>query len=107
MCYSYKLHPHRLENRRFLGPGSQHFPGAVALACSAHYPQDMPDEIIDITRERFNRLDAKLDLILDGVRNLQVRVTSIEENMGAMNRRLDHMERAVDQIRKRLDLVEA
>ena len=67
----------------------------------------MPDAPIDITRERFNRLDAKLDLILDGVRNLQVRVTSIEENMGAMNRRLDSMDRRLEKIEKRLDLVEA
>ena len=67
----------------------------------------MADDPIDITRERFNRIDAKLDIILDAVRNLQVRVTSIEENMGAMNRRLDSMDRRLEHIEKRLDLVEA
>jgi len=67
----------------------------------------MADDPIDINRERFNRIDAKLDIILDAVRNLQVRVTSIEENMGAMNRRLDSMDRRLEHIEKRLDLVEA
>jgi hypothetical protein len=79
----------------------------LAKTWPAHYPHAMPDNPLDINRARFNRIDAKLDLILEGMRNLQVRVTSIEENTAAMNRRLDSMDRRLEHIEKRLDLVEA
>jgi predicted nucleic acid-binding Zn-ribbon protein len=67
----------------------------------------MADEPIDLNRERFNRIDAKLDRILDDLQDVKVRMTSMEENYGATSRRLDRIERDVSHIKKRLDLVEA
>jgi len=57
--------------------------------------------------ERLRAIGADLGDVEEGVRILQVRVTSIEENMAAMNRPMDRMERDIGRIKRRLDLVEA
>jgi hypothetical protein len=67
----------------------------------------MADEPLNHTLELLRRMDAKLDRIIDDVGDLKVRVTSLEENYAAMNRRLDRMERDMHQVKRRLDLVEA
>jgi hypothetical protein len=67
----------------------------------------MADDPSNHTLELLRRMDAKLDRIIDDVGDLKVRVTSLEENYAAMNRRLDRMERDMHQVKRRLDLVEA
>jgi len=67
----------------------------------------MADEPSNHAVERLRRMEAKLDRIIDDVGHLKVRVTSLEGNYAAMNRRLDRMERDMHQVKRRLDLVEA
>ena len=55
---------------------------------------------------QFNKLDDKLDRILDDVRDLKVRQTATEEALSGVNRRLDRIDLRVERIEKRLDLVE-
>lgn len=49
----------------------------------APYNHSMADEPIDLTRERFNRVDAKLDRILDAIESLTLRVGSLERKTDA------------------------
>jgi chromosome segregation ATPase len=63
--------------------------------------RDMRDEM----RERFNRLDTKLDRAVEDLRDLKVRVTAVEEGLAGVNRRLDRIDARVDRIETRLDLV--
>ena len=56
---------------------------------------------------RYDRMDAKLDRLIDDMQDVKVRLTSLEENYGATSRRLDRIERDISHIKKRLDLVEA
>ena len=58
-------------------------------------------------RDRFSRIDERLDRMAEDVRGLKVRVTSSEENAAGANRRLDRIEDRLERIEKRLDLVDA
>lgn len=73
----------------------------------AGYNPRMADEPENLTHAYLRRMDAKLDRLLDDMQDVKVRVTSLEENYGAVSRRLDRIERDVSHIKKRLDLVEA
>jgi len=65
---------------------------------------DGPDNIV----LRFMRqVDAKLDRVIDDLADIKVRVTNIEENLVALNRRMDRMELRAERIERRLDLVGA
>lgn len=52
-----------------------------------------PDNIILVY---LRRIDEKVDRIADDVRDLKIRMTSLEENMAGMNRRLDRLETRVE-----------
>lgn len=74
----------------------------------------MADDILDLTRERFNRIDAKLDRILDVQGDMLLRLGSLEQKVAFMatdiariDGRLDAMNKRLDRIEKRLDLVQA
>jgi hypothetical protein len=74
----------------------------------------MADELIDLTRERFNRVDAKLDRILDAIEALTLRVGSVEQktaivvtDIARLDARLDDFSKRLRRIESRLDLVEA
>ena len=58
-------------------------------------------------RDRFSRIDERLDRMAEDVRGLKVRVRSYEENAAGANRRLDRIEDRLERIEKRLDLVDA
>jgi len=71
-------------------------------------------EVTDIVAPMLQRLqtqlgvmDRRLDVLTDDVKNLKVRVTNVEENMVATNRRLDTFELWLDRIERRLELTEA
>ena len=53
------------------------------------------------------RIDAKIDRMADGVRDLKVRQTATGEALAGVNRRLDRLDMRVERIEKRLDLVDA
>lgn len=64
---------------------------------------DAPDSLV----LRFMRqVDAKLDRVIDDLADLKVRVTNVEENLVALNRRLDRMDLRVERIERRLELTE-
>ncbi len=81
----------------------------------------MPEDIVDLTRERFNRVDAKLDRILTALETLTGRTASLEEQVALPRResnllredfirlehRIDGMDQRLAKIEKRLDLVDA
>jgi len=56
---------------------------------------------------RFMRqADAKLNRVIDDLADLKVRVTNVEENLAALNRRMDRMDLRIERIVRRLDLTE-
>jgi chromosome condensin MukBEF ATPase and DNA-binding subunit MukB len=65
---------------------------------------DSPDNLV-LTMLR--RLDGKMDRLIDDVADLKVRLTSVEEGLAGVHRRLDRIEARVDCIERRLDLAEA
>ncbi len=74
----------------------------------------MADEPIDLNRERFNRIDGKLDRILSAIEQLTLRAGSLEQktaivvtDIARIDFRLDEFDRRLARIEKRLDLVEA
>jgi hypothetical protein len=68
-----------------------------------HDVSDGPDILV----LRFMRqVDAKLDRIIDDLADVKVRVTNVEENLVALNRRADRMDLRVERIERRLGLTE-
>jgi archaellum component FlaC len=64
---------------------------------------DGPDSLV----LRFMRqVDAKLDRVIDDLGDIKVRVTNVEENLAALNRRVDRMDLRMERIERRLNLVE-
>ena len=53
------------------------------------------------------RMDAKLDRVLEDVHDLKVRMSSVEEGIAGIHRRLDRLDVRVDRIERRFDLVDA
>ena len=66
----------------------------------------MPAEPDNLVLVYLRRLDEKLDRVIDEVRDLKMRVTSLEEAVSGVNRRMDRFEARLDRIERRLDLVE-
>jgi hypothetical protein len=62
-----------------------------------------PDNLVPVM---LRRMDEKLDRVLDEIRDLKVRATSVEENLAGVHRRLDRVENRVERIERRLDLVD-
>ena len=54
-----------------------------------------------------SRIDEKVDRLLDDVRDLKFRVTSVQENLAGAHRRMDRFGARLDRIERRLDLVDA
>jgi archaellum component FlaC len=58
----------------------------------------------NITHVYLRRIDQKLDRVLDDVNDLKVRITSVEESLVGVQRRVDRLEMRVERIEHRLDL---
>jgi hypothetical protein len=74
----------------------------------------MADDPIGLTRERFNRLDAKLDRLLELQETTTLRLSSMEQKLAhigtdiaRIDARLDGFEKRLARIEKRFDLIEA
>ena len=63
-----------------------------------------PDNIVPIY---LRRLDEKVDRLLDEMRDVKVRLASVEENLAGVHRRIDRMDLRIDRIERRLDLTDA
>lgn len=62
-----------------------------------------PEDFIPLM---LRRIDEKLDRVLEDVRDLKVRTTSLEEGIAGVQRRLDRFELRLDRIETRLNLVD-
>ena len=67
----------------------------------------MADEPDNHTLVLLRRMDAKLDRVLEDVHDLKVRMSSVEEGLAGIHRRLDRLDVRVDRIERRFDLVDA
>jgi septal ring factor EnvC (AmiA/AmiB activator) len=81
----------------------------------------MADDLLNFDRDRFNKVDAKLDRVLEALENATLRLGSLEEQVSLRRResnllredfirlehRIDGIDRRLAKIEKRLDLVEA
>jgi predicted nuclease with TOPRIM domain len=66
----------------------------------------MADEPGNLVLQYLRRMDAKLDRLMEDVRDLKVRMSMVEEGLALLNRRMDRFEQRLDRIEKRLDLVD-
>ncbi|MFH1344420.1 MAG: hypothetical protein ABIL01_24965 [Pseudomonadota bacterium] len=67
----------------------------------------MADEPDSIVLQYLRRFDAKLDRVVDEMLDVKVRVTSVDEGLAGVNRRLDRLDHRVERIEKRLELSDA
>ena len=81
----------------------------------------MADNIEDFTRQMLRRIDEKIDRVIEEVRDLKGRMTSLEqsfanqqhliasiaEGQAGIHKRIDRVDYRLDRIERRLDLVDA
>lgn len=67
----------------------------------------MADEPDNLVLQYLRRLDERTARMAQDIHDLKIRMTSFEENMAVMNRRIDRIEDRLDRIETRLGLVEA
>jgi DNA-binding FrmR family transcriptional regulator len=60
----------------------------------------------NLTLRLLRSIDGKLDGVHDDVKDIKVRMTSVEEALAAVNRRIDRAEGYLDRIERRLELVD-
>ena len=63
-----------------------------------------PDNLVLVY---LRRIDEKVDRLRDDVQDMKVRMTSLEEGVVGVQRRIDRLEMRVERIERRLDLVDA
>jgi DNA repair ATPase RecN len=59
----------------------------------------------NMTLRLLRSIDSKLDRVHDDVKDVKVRMTSVEEALAGVNRRIDRTEGRLDRIERRLELV--
>ena len=67
----------------------------------------MAKEPENITLVYLRRIDERTSRIADDLQDLKTRMTSVEEGLAGVNRRLDRLETRVDRIDRRLELTDA
>ncbi len=67
----------------------------------------MADEPDDIVLAILRKIDQRTERMAEDLQDLKVRVTSVEEGLAGVNRRLDRLEHRVERIEKRLELSDA
>jgi len=53
------------------------------------------------------RIDERTERMADDLQDLKVRVTSVEEGLAGVNRRLDRLESRMERVERRLELTDA
>ena len=66
----------------------------------------MAEEPDNVVLHLLRRMNASLDRVVGNVREIKVRMTSLEECLAGTNRWIDGRELRVERIGRRLDLVE-
>ena len=64
---------------------------------------DQPDNLV---LALLRRIDERTERMADDLHDLKVRVTSVEEGLSGVNRRLDRVEIRIDRIERRLEISE-
>ena len=67
----------------------------------------MADEPDNIVLAILRKIDQRTERMADDIQDLKARMTSVEEGLAGVNRRLDRLEVRVDRIEKRLELSDA
>ena len=65
------------------------------------------DDVDSLVLRHLRRIDAKADRLIDDMRDIKHRMTTVEESVAGQSRRLDRVESRLDRIERRLDLVDA
>jgi len=69
---------------------------------------DEPDNIVLVMLrrmdEKLNHADTKMDRIIGDLHDIKVRMTSLEEGLSGVQRRIDRVEGRLDHVERRLDL---
>jgi DNA repair ATPase RecN len=60
----------------------------------------------NMTLRLLRSIDGKIDRVLEDVKDIKVRLTSVEEALAGVNRRIDRSESRLDRIERRLELVD-
>ena len=67
----------------------------------------MSDDADSLVLRQLRRIDTKVDRLIDDIRDIKHRMTTVEESVAGQSRRLDRVEDRLDCIERRLDLVNA
>ena len=67
----------------------------------------MSEDADSLVLRHLRRIDTKIDRLIDDIRDIKHRMTTIEESVAGQSRRLDRVEDRLDCIERRLDLVDA
>jgi archaellum component FlaC len=67
----------------------------------------MAKEPENVVLVMLRRIDERTERMADDLQDLKVRVTSVEEGLVGVNRRLDRLESRVERIERRLELTDA
>jgi archaellum component FlaC len=62
-----------------------------------------PDNVVLVL---LRKIDERTDRMANDLQDLKVRVTSVEEGLAGVNRRLDRLEGRVERIERRLELTD-
>jgi archaellum component FlaC len=65
---------------------------------------DAPDNLV---LEMLRRMDAKVDRVIDDLRDIKGRMTGVEAGLASVQRRIDRIEDRLDRIERRLELADA
>ena len=68
---------------------------------------DDADSLVLRYLRHLRRIDTKIDRLIDDIRDIKHRMTTIEASVAGQSRRLDRVEDRLDCIERRLDLVDA
>ena len=66
----------------------------------------MADEPDNIVLVMLRRIDQRTERMADDLQDIKVRMTSVEEGLAGVNRRIDRLEQRVERIERRLDPVD-
>ena len=67
----------------------------------------MAQEVDNVVPVMLRKIDERTDRMASDLQDLKTRVTSIEEGLAGVNRRLDRLDNRVERIERRLELTDA